>query len=71
MVSEVGKLLTWIQTFLVGRRQQVQIEGCSMEWKCVSSGILQGSVLEPILFMIGICQQHATRGLKLYEDVCR
>ena len=49
-----GNLLNWIQSFLAERRQCVVINGKRFAWEKVISGIPQGSVLGPILFVIYI-----------------
>ena len=47
-------LVKWIRGFLTDRKQCVIINGESSTWSDVSSGIQQGSVLGPVLFVVYI-----------------
>lgn len=49
-----GDLFDWIKDFLYNRRQRVVINNSYSDWSMVSSGIPQGSVLGPILFLVFI-----------------
>ena len=51
-LSEIGLdpyLIRWIRSYLAGRCQFVSIDGCNSATLPVVSGVLQGSVLGPLL----------------------
>ena len=52
LVGIRNKCLYWINSFLSGRRQRVVLRKGMSDWKNITSGVPQGSILGPILFLI-------------------
>uniref|UniRef100_A0A3B3QL70 Reverse transcriptase domain-containing protein n=1 Tax=Paramormyrops kingsleyae TaxID=1676925 RepID=A0A3B3QL70_9TELE len=50
----LGTVAAWIENWLTDRYQRVVIRGTMSQWACVHSGVPQGSILEPLLFLIYI-----------------
>ena len=67
-----GQVQQWINTFLSNRTQHVVLEGCRSSGAAVASGVPQGTVLGPLLFLLFINDlpevvQSTTR---LFADDC-
>ena len=64
------KLLEWVKSFLRDRKQCVVMGNIESEWRDIRSGVPQGSVLGPLLFVIYIndLPDGLTNCFKMYAD---
>ena len=67
-----GPLLNWIAAFLKDRHQRVVVEGMTSGEVPVDSGVPQGSVLGPLLFILHIndLPNVVTSQVRLFADDC-
>ena len=63
-------IINWIEQWLTGKRQRVVVDGELSIWKPVLSGVPQGSVLGPILFLVYIndFEEGITGKILKFED---
>ena len=67
-----GNLLAWVETFLTERTQSVALEGVSSSPCRVTSGVPQGTVLGPLLFLLYVNDLPLciSSSIRLFADDC-
>ena len=66
-----GKLLKWFKAYLANRRQFVVVENCHSPYGFITSGIAQGSLLGPLLFIVflnDLVDVIRNSDIKMYAD---
>ena len=68
-----GQLINWFQSYLSDRYQRVALQGTYSDWLQVLSGVPQGSILGPLLFLVYIddipqCIKHDSKVAIFADD---
>jgi hypothetical protein len=71
-IAETGvdlRVVVWIKEFLLGRSQRVRVDGQLSDEVRATSGVPQGSVLGPLLFLAYV--NDIESNIRLFADYCR
>ena len=49
-----GKTLDWFKSYLTNRTQRCSVNGCLSDFTILKCGVLQGTILGPLLFLLYI-----------------
>ena len=65
-----GKLLNWFKNYLQDRKQKVVMNGTSSNWRSITAGVPQGSILGPLIFLVYIndLADQVESNIRLYAD---
>jgi len=68
-----SSVVVWARAFLVGRTQMVRVGGQLMKEGKVTSGVLQGNVLGPLLFLVYVngIWRNTNTNIRLFADDCK
>ena len=63
-------VLKWFASYLSGPRQRVVLDGQASDWTPVLAGVLQGSILGTLLFLLYIndIDKHIGYSVRLFAD---
>ena len=67
-----GRTLRWVESFLSCRLQRLTMNGTQSSWHSVTSGVPQGTVLGPLLFLLHIndIANDIRSEIRLFADDC-
>ena len=65
-----GNLLSFFQNYIQNRYQRVTLNGTESDWRSISAGVPQGSVLGPLLFLVYIndLTENIKSQMRLFAD---